>query len=171
MRDDRRAITLVELIVFIGLLALVMNLLSMAMVASTECARTVQRRADGLSWAACALDRFRADVREASGVALGGAGAVELRLTYGASRRQVCYDVVGGALFRRCITEAEESKRRLPVKAKAVRFAIDDPKAPRVVTMTLDLPSGSRRMRRGEVISTCAAIRCPAAGTPTEGKP
>lgn len=174
MRDDRRAITLVELMVFVGLLTVVMNLLSMVLVASTECTRTVRRRADSLSWARSALDRFKADVRAASGVALGSTDSAEaagLRLSYGTSGGEVRYDTVGGKLVRRCITEAGETHRQLPMAVEAVRFAVDSPSTPRMVTLTMELPSGSRRMRRGETISTSAAIRCPAGGPLMEGKP
>ena len=175
MRDSRRAITLVELIVFIGLLGVVMNLLSSVMVASTECTRMVWRRADSLSWALSALDRFKADVREASGATPQSPGsattASDLKLTYGETGREIRYEMVGAKLVRRCVTEAGETRRYLPIGAEGVRFAVDDPVRPRLVTMTLDLPSGSRRMRRGQVISTSAAMRCPAAGQPGEGKP
>ena len=175
MRDDCRAITLLELIVFVGLLAVVMNLLSMVLVASTECTRTVGRRVDSLSWALSAFDRFKADVREAGGADLRPTGSAKaaagLRLTYGESGREVRYETVGGELIRRSITEAGETKRRLPIGAEAVRFAVDDPLRPRLVTLTFVLHSGSRRMRRGEVLSTSAALRCPARATARDGKP
>lgn len=164
----RSGITLIELMAYVALLAIVMNMLSTVLLTSANWARAVRRRAESLTWAAFAVDRFKDDVRAAGRATLtackGQKPGQTLVLTYQGSDKVVRYETEGTGMVRKCTARGVTSSRPLPVPTKSVQIAVDDSASARLVTMTIELPSGNRQMQRGYVLSTSAAIRrpCPA---------
>jgi len=157
--------------VYLGLFGVVLNVLGGVLVASTHLARTIRKRVDALHQAGVVLDRFKRDVRAAAQARLTTDTPPALVLTYAESGRSVRYEVQGPSLVR-CLTTPETSTaRRGPLKTKRVELSAHPARAPRTVTLTLELLPGTRRAKRGFVLSTRAALRVPAPAHTAEGKP
>ena len=155
--------TLIELMVYMALLAIMLALSSRAIFNSTTASRRLRRQADDLSWALQAVDTLKDDVRSSGRAWLEGAGRTLVLAQPGAGRT-VRYEVDGAALLRRVTVAGQDAVRRSPFKVKAAAFAVEG----RCVNLTLELPPARPRGKRWRVLSVSAARRC---ATPKEAKP
>lgn len=153
-----RGITLIELMAYLALLAIVMNMLSTVLLTSANWARMVRRRTESMTCAVVAADRFKHDVRSATHASLSPS---DLLLTYAGTDKTVRYTTDGQGMARCCTARGVGSSRPLQVRTKSVKFGVDNPASARLVTMTIELASGDRHMKRGCILSTSAALRCP----------
>lgn len=157
-----RGFTLIELMVYVALLAIVLNLLGRILTSSTDSLSALRRQADGLSWALSAIDTFKEDVRNASEARLALDATTSmptLILTRPAADLTVQYEAIGTTFVRRVTERDRVIIRRLPFKTDATELKLDGV----CVTVTIDLPSSTGRLKGAHVISATAALRCPKA--------
>ncbi len=160
MRSRPRGFTLIELIVYMGLLSILLAIITQVVGASTANSKALRKRTDTLKAALVAVDTFKDDVRAAAAAKLEAKGSspASLVLTQPIAGRTVRYDVAGAAFVRRVSDGQAETAWRPPFRSESVAFAVDG----RCVSLTLELPPGSPRMARGFTLTAAAAIRCPA---------
>jgi len=164
---DRRGATLIEIVVYIALLGVVLNLLTRLMGSAASTMKTLERRSESANWALHALGAFKNDVRAATSARLmrtGGAACPTLVLGQNASGETIRYEANGTTFVRRVTTGKEETARRVQLPAGNAKITVDG----RCVTMMVQLPSGNRRAKKGCTLAATAAIRCPGQ---QEGKP
>jgi len=164
---DRRGTTLIEIVVYIALLGVLLNLLTRLIGSTTQTVQTLERRSESATWALSSLGTFKRDVRAATSARLirtRDAECPTLVLGRNASGETIRYEPSGTTFMRRLTTDKDETVRRVQLPAKNATMTIDG----RCVTLMVQLPSGSRRVKKGSTLAATAAMRCP---VQQEGKP